>query len=234
VAFGGVQALSNVSLEIYRGEILGIIGPNGAGKTTLFNVLNGIMRPQAGSAIFDGHELVGCAPPHVCRLGIARTFQTVRAFPRLTLLENVVVGAFAVAKSNTAAIAIAEQSVARVGLSHRALVPGSALTNHELRLMELARALASRPRLILMDESFAGLSSQDIEGMMDLILALCSDGLTVAIIEHTMHAMVRLADRFVVLDHGGVIATGAPTVVVRNRAVISAYLGKRWLDRAQA
>ena len=234
VRFGGLRALADVSLDVHGGEILGIIGPNGAGKTTLFNVLNGITRPAAGSARFAGHELIGLAPQQVCALGVGRTFQTVRAFPRLALLENVVVGAFGIARSNAAALEIARGALARVGLSERALAPAAALTNRELRLMELARALAGRPRLILMDESFAGLSSADIEALIELIRRLRADGLTIAIIEHTMQAMVRLADRFVVLDHGSVIAAGHPRQVVRDPNVISAYLGKRWLEHAGA
>jgi ABC-type branched-subunit amino acid transport system ATPase component/ABC-type branched-subunit amino acid transport system permease subunit len=232
VRFGGLQALCEVSLEVCAGEILGIIGPNGAGKTTLFNVLDGITRPAAGSARFAGRELIGLPPQQVCALGIGRTFQTVRAFPRLTLIENVVVGAFGVARSNAAALEIARAAVARVGLADHELVPASRLTNRELRLMELARALAGQPSLILMDESFAGLSGEDIEAMIGLIRQLRADGLTIAIIEHTMDAMVRLADRFVVLDHGSVIATGHPQAVIRDRQVVSAYLGKRWVEHA--
>ncbi len=234
VTFGAVKALADVSLDVHGGEILGIIGPNGAGKTTLFNALNGIVRPASGRAVFEGRALAGLPPQEVCALGVGRTFQTVRAFPRLTLLENVVVGAFAAERSNTAALARARAAVARVGLADRALAPASTLTNRELRLMELARALAGGPRLVLMDESFAGLSSEDIEFMIPLLLRLRDGGLTIAIIEHTMQAMVRLADRFVVLDHGSSIATGCPQDVVRDRTVIAAYLGRRWVEHAEA
>ncbi len=234
VTFGAVKALADVSLDVRGGEILGIIGPNGAGKTTLFNALNGIVRPASGRAAFEGHALAGLPPQAVCALGIGRTFQTVRAFPRLTLVENVVVGAFAAERSNASALARARAAVARVGLTDRALAPASTLTNRELRLMELARALAGGPRLVLMDESFAGLSSEDIEFMIPLLLRLRDEGLTIAIIEHTMQAMVRLADRFVVLDHGSSIATGCPQDVVRDRTVIAAYLGRRWVEHAEA
>jgi branched-chain amino acid transport system permease protein len=234
IRFGGLQALTEVSLEVRRGEILGIIGPNGAGKTTLFNVLNGITRPAAGSARLEGRDLIGQPPQHVSALGVARTFQTVRAFPRLTLLENVVVGAFGANADDRAALEVARAMVERVGLSGRALVPAAQLTNRELRLLELARALAGNPKLILMDECFAGLSSADVEAMSLQIRELAAAGLTIAIIEHTMHAMVRLADRFVVLDRGRVLASGAPQLVVRDPHVVSAYLGQRWVEHAGA
>ncbi|WBV45219.1 branched-chain amino acid ABC transporter ATP-binding protein/permease [Pseudoroseomonas cervicalis] len=234
VRFGGLQALSDVSLEVRRGEILGIIGPNGAGKTTLFNVLNGITRASAGSAQLEGVELLGRAPQQVSAMGIARTFQTVRAFPRLTLLENVVVGAFGANSDDRAALEVARAMLERVGLADRALVPASQLTNRELRLMELARALASNPKLVLMDESFAGLSSADVEVMMRQIRRLAAEGMTVVIIEHTMKAMVRLATRFVVLDRGRNLAEGLPEQVVREPEVVSAYLGKKWVEHAGA
>ena len=234
VAFGGVKALTDVSFEIASGEIVGIIGPNGAGKTTLFNALNGLVRPSAGQAVFEGRPLADLAPQEICRLGVGRTFQTVRAFRRLTLLENVVIGAFAAARSDADALQRARGAVARVGLQDRALARAGSLTNRELRLMELARALAAGPRLVLMDESFAGLSSADIEFMIALLLRLRADGLTIVIIEHTMQAMLRLVDRFIVLDHGTPIASGCPQDVVRDRAVIAAYLGRRWVERADA
>ncbi len=235
VRFGGLHALTDVSLDVRRGEILGIIGPNGAGKTTLFNVLNGLVRSSAsGSARLEGVELLGQPPERVSALGVARTFQTVRAFPRLTLVENVVVGAFAAERRDAAALAVAEAMVARVGLAGRGLVPAAQLTSRELRLMELARALAGGPKLILMDECFAGLSKADVDAMSAQIRRLAAEGMTIAIIEHTMGAMVRLADRFVVLDRGRTLASGAPEQVVRNPDVVSAYLGKRWVEHAGA
>jgi len=232
--FGGLSALTDVTLAVRRGEILGIIGPNGAGKTTLFNVVCGIARPASGSVLMEGKELLGLAPHQVSAQGIARTFQTVRYFSRLSLLENVVVGAFGAHRDDREALEAARATLARLGLLDRALVPASLLTNRELRLMELARALAADPKLILMDECFAGLASADVQAMMVQIRTLAAAGMTIAIIEHTMHAMVRLADRFVVLDRGQVLASGPPEQVVREPQVVSAYLGKRWVEHAGA
>jgi branched-chain amino acid transport system permease protein len=233
VAFGGVKALQSVTFDIRHREILGIIGPNGAGKTTLFNVLSGLVPPMSGQAVFrGGRELVGLTPDAICALGIGRTFQTVRAFRRLTLLENVVAGAFVRFKDDEEALEQAWQVLERVGLEDRALRLGAELNNRELRLMELARALAGRPQLVLLDECLAGLSAEDIEHMMGVLRKVREDDVTIAIIEHTMHAMAKLADRLVVLDHGAVIVSGLPGEVLKHPEVISAYLGKRWLQHA--
>ena len=227
-SFGGVRAVANVGFEVRGGEILGIIGPNGAGKTTLFNLLNGFLRPDGGTVHFAGHDLAGLKPNRVCRLGIGRTFQVVRSFPRLTLFENVLVGAYVAATTPTEAVAAAHQALARVGLSARADEIADGLSMRDLRLMELARALAGRPRLILMDEPLAGLAAGAIDDMLAVIQSLAADGLTIVIIEHTMSAMMRLAPRFLVLDHGALLAAGTPQEVTTNPAVIEAYLGKKW------
>jgi branched-chain amino acid transport system permease protein len=234
LSFRGLRALAGVSITVKEREIVGIIGPNGAGKTTLFNAINGFIEINEGDIKCAGSSLVGFKPEQVAAIGVARTFQTARAFPRLTLLENVVVGSFMRYSDDKLAIAVALNALTRVGLTDRAYVPAGSLTNHELRLMELARALAGEPILILMDESFAGLASEDIEGMLPLIQRLRSDGITIVIIEHTMHAMVRLVDRLIVLDQGAVIANGLPSEVVKDLRVITAYLGKRWAEHAEA
>ena len=234
VRFGGLQALQNVSFEVRTGEILGIIGPNGAGKTTLFNALNGFIVPNPGSVKLDGRELVGEQPFVVCRAGIGRTFQVVRAFARLSLLDNVVVGAFSVERTDDDAYVRARQAIARVGLASRESLVASSLTTVELRLMEIARALAAGPRLLLLDETLAGLGASETEHVLKVVEGIRREGVTVLIIEHTMHAMVRLADRLLVLDHGVVCAVGDPKAVTSNPAVIEAYLGKRWAARAAA
>jgi ABC-type branched-subunit amino acid transport system ATPase component/ABC-type branched-subunit amino acid transport system permease subunit len=227
-SFGGLRAVADASFEVGDGEILGIIGPNGAGKTTLFNLLNGFLRPNAGTVSFDGHDLMGLKPNRICRLGIGRTFQVVRAFARLSVLDNVVVGAYAKTSTDAAAVAAANAALAQVGLVGRSAAIAGSLSNKELRLMELARALAGQPRLLLMDEPLAGLASHEIEDMLEVIRALAAQGTTVVIIEHTMRAMVRLAERFIVLDHGAILAVGRPERIVNDASVIEAYLGKKW------
>lgn len=231
-SFGGVKALSMIDIAVHRGEILGIIGPNGAGKTTLFNVLNGVLPPTAGAVRFNGRSLAGLRPSAVCARGIGRTFQVVRAFARMTVVENVVVGAFVRAPGRAAALAIAHAAAARVGLGAVEHRRASEITNYQLRMMELARALAGAPALLLLDEPFAGLTSTEIDGFLSVIRDIGASGTTIVIIEHTMHAMLKLVDRFVVLDHGVVIAQGKPLEVIRDPAVITAYLGENWTDHA--
>jgi ABC-type branched-subunit amino acid transport system ATPase component/ABC-type branched-subunit amino acid transport system permease subunit len=227
--FGGLRAVSDVSFEIAEGEILGIIGPNGAGKTTLFNLLNGVLPPSSGTATLGGVSMLGKKVHRVCHMGVGRTFQVVRSFPRLPLIDNVMVGAYGAGVTDQEAADAAIHALHRTGLQDLAGVEAGSLTNKQLRLMELARALAGRPRLLLLDETLAGLGREECDDILDVLKRLRDEGMTIGIIEHTMHAMLRIADRFVVLDHGAVLASGPPREVVENRSVIEAYLGKKFL-----
>jgi ABC-type branched-subunit amino acid transport system ATPase component/ABC-type branched-subunit amino acid transport system permease subunit len=233
-SFGGLRAVDGVSFKVEAGEILGIIGPNGAGKTTLFNVLNGVITADSGTARLGGEPLLGRKVHEVCRMGVGRSFQVVRSFSRLSLLDNVVVGGYGAGLSDQVAIAAAQAALARVGLSDLAATFAGQLTNKQLRLMELARALAGQPRILLLDETLAGLGRDECNDVLDVLQRLRAEGMTIVIIEHTMHAMLRIADHFVVLDHGRVLAAGKPREVVEQDAVIVAYLGKKFLARLHA
>ncbi|WP_415830256.1 ABC transporter ATP-binding protein, partial [Bordetella flabilis] len=227
-SFGGLQAVRNVSFSVRRGMILGIIGPNGAGKTTLFNLLNGFLKPDTGSVLVKGTDMAGRKPHLLCAAGVGRTFQVMRPFMRLTVRQNVQVGAYVKADNEAHARALATEAVQRVGLSDCADQVASTLTTRQLRLMELARALAGQPDLLLLDETLAGLGHDEVEDVLAVIRALSAQGMTIVIIEHTMQAMVRLVDQFVVLDHGEVLVVGDPASITHDTRVVEAYLGKKW------
>jgi ABC-type branched-subunit amino acid transport system ATPase component/ABC-type branched-subunit amino acid transport system permease subunit len=231
-SFGGLKAVQDVSFKLRQNEILGIIGPNGAGKTTLFNLLNGFLRPGTGEILLDGREMSGRKPHELCEAGIGRTFQIMRPFLRMSISDNVVVGAYVRAGTDAEARKLAADAIARVGLSEIAERIAGELTTKELRLMELARALAGQPRILLLDETLAGLGHDEADEVVAVIQRLARDGITIAIIEHTMQAMVRLVDSFLVLDHGAVIVEGEPEAVTRDSRVIEAYLGKKWMAHA--
>jgi ABC-type branched-subunit amino acid transport system ATPase component/ABC-type branched-subunit amino acid transport system permease subunit len=231
-SFGGLKAVQEVSFKLRRNEILGIIGPNGAGKTTLFNLMNGFLRPDAGEVLLDGRDMSGRKPHELCEAGIGRTFQIMRPFTRMSISDNVVVGAYVRAKTDAEARQLATDAIDRVGLTAIADRIAGELTTKELRLMELARALAGQPRILLLDETLAGLGHDEADEVVAVIQRLARDGMTIAIIEHTMQAMVRLVDSFLVLDHGAVIVEGEPEAVTRDSRVIEAYLGKKWVAHA--
>jgi branched-chain amino acid transport system permease protein len=232
-AFGGLKAVQDVSFKLHRNAILGIIGPNGAGKTTVFNLLNGFLRPDAGEVLIDGRNMIGRKPHELCEAGIGRTFQIMRPFMRMSVSDNVVVGAYVRARTDAEARRLAADAIARVGLSAIADRMAGELTTKELRLMELARALAGQPRILLLDETLAGLGHGEADEVVAVIQKLAKEDVTIAIIEHTMQAMVRLVDSFLVLDHGAVLVEGEPEAVTRDKRVIEAYLGKKWVDHAQ-
>jgi branched-chain amino acid transport system permease protein len=228
-SFRGLKAVQNVSFVVPEGVVFGVIGQNGAGKTTVFNLLNGFIKADDGRVTFDGKEVAGLSTSEISRLGIGRTFQVPRPFLRLSLLDNVVVGAISTEHDDDAATARAKQAIASVGLRHDPDALASELNAVELRLLELARALAGSPRLVLLDEIFAGLAHEEIERLLVVIKRLPQQGVTVMIIEHTMHAMLKICDQLVVLDHGVVIASGLPMNVISDPIVVEAYLGRKWM-----
>ena len=231
-SFGGLKAVQDVSFKLRRNEILGIIGPNGAGKTTVFNLLNGFLRPDSGEVLLEGRDMVARKPHELCQAGVARTFQIMRPFQRMSISDNVVVGAYVRAKTDAEAARLAADAIARVGLKPIANRIAGELSTKELRLMELARALAGQPKILLLDETLAGLGHDEADEVVGVIRSLARDNMTIAIIEHTMQAMVRLVDNFLVLDHGAVLLEGKPEQVTRDTRVIEAYLGKKWVAHA--
>jgi branched-chain amino acid transport system ATP-binding protein len=226
-AFGGLRALRDASFTLEEGELLGVMGPNGSGKTTLFNLIAGALRPDAGRIRLQGRDIAGLAPHRICRLGIARTFQLVRPFPGLSARDNVLVGRLygrgGIAEAEAAAEA--ERLLALVGIAGRGEVPASQLTLMDRKRLELARALATAPRLLLLDEFLAGLNPAETASAMALIRRLVADGLTVLMVEHIVWALMDLSRRLLVLSAGEKIAEGRPEAVAADPAVLDAYLG---------
>jgi branched-chain amino acid transport system ATP-binding protein len=224
--FRGLTAVHQVSFELSSGEMFAVIGPNGAGKTTLFNMIVGVYPPDGGTISFAGENIVGKRPDQIARLGIGRTFQLVRPFPALSVEDNVVVGALLRLHDLDAALYAAHEILQQLDLFDKRRNLASSLTLPDRKRLEVARALATRPRLLLLDEVMAGLRPTETDRMVAILRKLNRDsGLTILLIEHVMRAVLELASRVLVLHHGAVIAEGAPAAVVRDRAVIESYLG---------
>jgi len=225
--FGGVVALDGVNIKVDKGELVGIIGPNGAGKTTLYNCVTGFYPPTSGRVFFDGKDVTGLPSHRLCRMGMARTFQIPRPFMSMTLLENVMVGALGVGMSLREAKEKAKEIVSFLKLEEQANKPISKLNFNYRRRCELARALATNPKLLMLDETFAGLNPSEIDEMVKLVRKIHESGVTIMLTEHVMKVVMSLAERIVVLHQGRVIAEGSPREVVNDSRVVEAYLGQR-------
>jgi branched-chain amino acid transport system ATP-binding protein len=226
-SFRGLRAVHEVSFEVPQGSINGLIGPNGAGKTTIFNMIAGVFAPDSGEILFDGNPIHGSRPDQVCAAGIGRTFQLVKPFAGLTVLDNVIVGALHRERTVAGARAHALSILRKLALEAKAGLPASSLTLPDRKRLEVARALATRPRLLLLDEVMAGLRPTECDQMVEVFREINrAEGLTILLIEHVMRAVMALARHIGVLHHGEVIARGTPEQVVRDPAVLECYLGE--------
>lgn len=226
-SFRGLRAVSEASFNVEAHSIVALIGPNGAGKTTLFNLIAGALAPDSGAVRFDGHRIDGLRPDQICARGIARTFQIVKPFAGLSVLDNVVVGALHRAANVSSARVRATAILAKLGMNSKRDLPASALTLPDRKRLEVARALATEPRLLLLDEVMAGLRPTECDEFVALLREINQrDGMTILLIEHVMRAVMALADRVIVLHHGEIIGMGSPAEVVRQPAVVASYLGE--------
>jgi branched-chain amino acid transport system ATP-binding protein len=226
--FGGLWALRQVNVQVREREILGIIGPNGAGKTTLFNVITGFIKPDEGHIIIFGKDVTGKEPYEICKMGVVRTFQVTKPFPNLTVLENVAIGALMRSRSVDEALEKASKVLDLVGLSHKRNAYGKDLTALEMKRLEFAKALATEPKVLLLDEVMAGLKPAEIDEVLHVIRDIREKGITVVIVEHVMRVIQSVCERVVVLDRGRVIAEDTPEKIAKNEEVIKSYLGREY------
>ncbi|MCL1961077.1 MAG: ABC transporter ATP-binding protein [Desulfovibrionaceae bacterium] len=225
-SFGGLHALRDVSFEVHAGEIFAIIGPNGAGKTTLFNCIAGALEPSAGVISFDGHRINGLKPHQVCQIGLARTFQIVKPFRGMSVAENVRVAAYSHEHTSAGADAVAREMLTKAGLAAMADTDADELNVSQMRRLEIARALATRPKLLLLDEMLAGLTATEAAALCDEFRRLRQEGITVVIVEHSVPVVSALSERAVVIDFGQVLTSGRTQDVINDPRVQEAYLGK--------
>ncbi len=228
--FGGLNAVDDVSFTVGKGEIVGLIGPNGAGKTTLINLITGVHPATAGRVSFDGHDITRAKPYQIARRGLARTFQIVQPFPKMTVVDNVAAGALFCGHAGSVREAqdIAREHLAFTGLADMADRPAASLTLARRKRLELAKSLAMRPRLLMLDEVNAGLNQTEVDDALAIIRKIAEQGVTIIVIEHLMKVVLSISHRLVVLHHGKLIAQGAPQNVVRDQRVIEAYLGAKY------
>lgn len=231
--FGGLAAVNDVSFEVAEGEIFGLIGPNGSGKTTLFNLISHYHTPTSGRIFFQGRDITGLKTHRICRLGIGRTFQVVKPLKRMTVLDNVVAGAFSHARTKNEAREIALETLSFCRLIHRKDDLAKSLPIGERKRLEITRALATQPRLLLLDEAAAGLNPSELEAAIDLIRRIREKGVTLIVVEHIMKLIMTISDRIHAINFGRTIAEGTPREVAHHPAVIEAYLGEDYAHRAE-